>query len=86
MYETFCAVPVTLVRKGGLFSYSNKTKKLFVGEWQLVPPNDMYEGDPGYAEEYDASRRELYRTQRRAQRVADRLNDKMQARREKGEL
>lgn len=85
-YETFVAIPVTLVRKGGLFRYSNKTEKLFVGEWQLAPPNDMYDGDPGYAEEYDASRRELYHTERAAGKVAARLNREKEEFRAKGEL
>ena len=74
-YETFVAIPVKLQRRGGLFRYSNKTPSLFTVRFELTPPDEA-KGDPGYEEIYDASRRELYRTQRQAQRVADKLNGK----------
>lgn len=65
LYETFCAVPVTLERKGGLFDYGNGGKGLFVGRWDLTPE---------YQEYYDASRRELFSTEAKAAKVADALN------------
>jgi hypothetical protein len=74
-YETFVAIPVKLFERGGMFKYSNKTPALFKVRFELAPPNEAT-GDPGYEEIYDASRRELYKTNRQAQRVADKLNMK----------
>lgn len=64
-YETFFAVPVKVIEKGGLFRYSNKTPELFRVRWQITEE---------YSEEYDASRRELYRSQRQAAAEAIKLN------------
>lgn len=71
IYETFCAIPVTLTGKGGLFDYGNGAKGLFLVRWQISEE---------YAEEYDASRRELFSSYRAAARVAKKLN--MEANRE----
>lgn len=84
-YETFVAIPVTLVRKGGLFNYTDGSKGLYTVEFWLAPPVPE-EGDPGYCEEYDGYRRDLYHTERQAGKVADRLNREIEALREKGEL
>lgn len=72
-YETIVAIPVTVTARGGLFAYSNKTPTLFTVEFELAPPGDKYCPD-GYVETYDASRYELYRTQRAAAKVAAKLN------------
>lgn len=64
-WETFCAVPVTLIRKGGLFDYGNGAKGLYIAHWNVTDE---------YTEEYDVSRRELFRTQRAAWRLAQKLN------------
>ena len=72
-WEKFFAVPVRVIARGGLFRYCHRTPALFTVEWQIVPP-DEDRGDPGYCETYDASRRELYRTQDQAERAAERLN------------
>ena len=74
-YETFVAIPVKHKRRGGLFRYSDKTPALFTVAFELAPPNEAT-GDPGCEEIYDASRCELYRTHRQAQRVSDKLNRK----------
>jgi hypothetical protein len=72
-YETFFVVPVTVTVRGGLFEYSNKTPTLFTVEHVLVPAGYAYH-EKDYVETYDASRFELYRTEKQAARVADRLN------------
>lgn len=80
MYEQFCAVPVTLICKGGLFNYTNTggARGLYIVRW-------IFEGCD-YYEEYDARRSELYHTQEAAQKAADRLNSQIEAMRERGEL
>lgn len=80
MYERFCAVPVTLICKGGLFNYTNTggTKGLYIVRW-------IFEGCD-YYEEYDVRRSELYHTHAAAQKAADRLNAQKEAMRERGEL
>lgn len=65
IYEQFCAIPVTLAGKGGLFDYGNGAKGLFLVRWKLSEE---------YTEEYDATRRELFRSHRAAVRVAKKLN------------
>lgn len=65
IYERFCAIPVTLMEKGGLFDYGNGAKGLFLVRWQISDE---------YAEDYDATRRELFRSYRAAARVAKKLN------------
>lgn len=80
MYERFCAVPVKLICKGGLFNYTNTggTRGLYIVRW-------IFEGC-NYYEEYDARRNELYHTQEAALKVADRLNAQKEAMQERGEL
>lgn len=65
IYERFCAIPVTLIEKGGLFDYENGAKGFFLVRWQISDE---------YAEDYDATRRELFRSYRAAARVAKKLN------------
>lgn len=78
LWETFCAIPVTLIRKGGLFDYGNGAKGLFIVRWQITKPRsetgDAFGIEEGYAEEYDATRRELFKTRKAAARLAERLN------------
>lgn len=65
LWETFCAIPVTLISKGGLFDYGNGAKGLFIVRWYISEE---------YTEEYDATRRELFKTYQQADAVARKLN------------
>ena len=75
-WERHFVVRVIVTGRGGLFKYSNKTPALFMIRWDITP--DQYE-------EYDATRRELYRSEKRAQKVADRLNKLYEEARKRGE-
>lgn len=72
-YETFVAIPVTVVRKGGLFNYTNGSRGLYTVEFWLLPKGTKYHED-GWKEEYDGLRRDLYHTQQQAEKVAMKLN------------
>ena len=78
VWETFVAVPVTLKERGGLFNYCHKTPKLFKVVWEFAPQEIEIDGNPikihGHCAMYDATRYELYRTKKQAQRVAAKLN------------
>ena len=65
IYETFCAIPVTVIGKGGLFDYGNGAKGLFIVRWQISEE---------YTEEYDVTRKALFKSQKAAAHVANILN------------
>ncbi len=71
--EVFFPIEVTVIRKGGLFRYTNGPKGLFLMEHVLVPPGTKY-CEQGITEDYDAVRSELFYTMRGAEKAAERLN------------
>lgn len=73
MHETFFPVLVTVKQRGDLLLNGNKKKEFFTVELVLVPAGYAYHIDD-YAVIFGASRRDLYRTERQATRVAARLN------------
>ena len=81
-WEEFFAVPVKIESRGGLFKYCNKTPALWRVRWELAPPNAA-KNDPGYFEEFDASRRELFKTEKRAAKIAAKLNKKLREARQR---
>jgi len=83
IHEILCPVPVIVERRGGLFEYSHKTSQLWTVRWWLAQPKIMNDKDPGYFEEFDASRRDLYKTQKQAQKTAALQNKKLREARQR---
>ena len=82
LYEEIIAVPVTVVERGGMFEYCNKTPALWRVVWQIVPPDTEYHKQ-GYEEHLDASRWELYASIGKARRAANKANKKLKEARQR---
>jgi hypothetical protein len=74
--EVFVAVPARVKYRAGIFEFSNKMSALFAVDFEIAPPDETEDDSSNDLIIYIVSRRELYRTQKQAARVAAKLNER----------